>query len=422
MELTQESAETMGSVVRKTNLSSMPEEWDAIPLGDICDFSNGVNANKEAYGSGVPFVNVLEVVENTHIGLEDIPGRVEIPQKIQRKYSVESGDILFNRTSETREEVGLAAVYEGEEPVVFGGFVIRARMKRKVMDAQFAGYALRAPLVRKQIASSGQGAIRANISQKELSKVEVPVPPPEEQEAIKEALSDIDTLLSSIDKAIEKKRKVKTATMQRLLTGEERLAGFDGEWEVRQLGGLVDIVNGGTPDSQNKKYWGGNVQWCTPTDITESSGKYLNETERQLTEEGLNSSSAQLLPAGALLLCSRATVGEVKIASREIATNQGFKALVCGPEIDNHFLYYVLLTKKGDMIEKSYGSTFLEMPKRATASLEITLPSLDEQRAIVEILSDMDAEIEAWEKRRVKTEAVKKGVMQELLTGRTRLA
>ena len=145
------------------------------------------------------------------------------------------------------------------------------------------------------------------------------------------------------------------------------------------------------------------------------------ETHRSITHEGLASCSARLLPVGSLLLCSRATIGELKIAGEVICTNQGFKSLICNSDVSNEFLYYKLVTMKSQMIERAIGSTFLEISKKDTAILEITIPSYDEQTAIATILSDMDAEIAALETRRDKTRDIKQGMMQELLTGRIRL-
>lgn len=120
-------------------------------------------------------------------------------------------------------------------------------------------------------------------------------------------------------------------------------------------------------------------------------------------------------------MCSRATIGEVKIADDEICTNQGFKSLICSNEVSNEFLYYLLLTMKPRMVEKAIGSTFLEISKKDTALLEVLLPQVSEQTAIATILSGMDAEIAMLEKQRDKTRALKQGMMQELLTGRIRL-
>ena len=246
-------------------------------------------------------------------------------------------------------------------------------------------------------------------------------PPLPEQRAIAEALSDIDELLVGLEKLIAKKRSVKQAAMQQLLTGKIRLPGFNGDWKMKRLGELADIENGATPSTRIAAYWNGQIPWCTPTDITDTTGKYLLATKRNITEEGLSSCTASLLPAGALLLCSRATIGEVKIATSPVCTNQGFKSFVCKDGVSNEFMYYLVIVLKPKMIERAIGSTFLEIGKREVASLEVKLPPHDEQREIAAILSDMDAEIAVLERRRDKTRTLKQGMMQQLLTGRIRL-
>ena len=210
--------------------------------------------------------------------------------------------------------------------------------------------------------------------------------------------------------------------MQQLLAGKARLPGFDGRWTPTTLGDAAEIVNGATPNSRIASYWNGHIPWCTPTDITRTPGKYITQTERSVTAAGLASCSARLLPVGTLLLCSRATIGQIKIAAVPVCTNQGFKSLICNSGVCNDFLYYLLITMQSQLIERSIGSTFLEIGKREVASIEVRLPPHDEQRAIASVLSDLDAEIAVLEQRRDKTQAIKQGMMQQLLTGRVRLA
>ena len=242
-----------------------------------------------------------------------------------------------------------------------------------------------------------------------------------EQKFIAEALSDTDNLIQSLENLIDKKKKIKQGAMQQLLTGKKRLPGFSGEWEVFKLGEVVQIFNGGTPSTSNSRYWDGSIKWCTPTDITSNKSKYLSETANKITELGLNNSSAKILPIGTLLFCSRATIGEVKIANCEVATNQGFKSIVTSAGVNNEWLYYWLVQNKMSFIEKAIGSTFLEISKKDMKNIEIALPSVEEQKAIAQILSDMDAEIEALEEKLEKVKTIKQGMMQELLTGRIRL-
>ena len=254
-----------------------------------------------------------------------------------------------------------------------------------------------------------------------IAGMQIPLPSRDEQHSIAEALSEVDGMLGELETLIAKKQAVKQAAMQQLLTGKTRLSGFSGDWATATLGEAAGIRNGATPSTRIAAYWNGPIQWCTPTDITRTRGKYLIKTERSVTAEGLAGCAASLLPVGALLLCSRATIGEIKIAVSPVCTNQGFKSLVCTDGVSNEFLYYLLVTLKPRIIERAIGSTFLEIGKRDVASIEVRLPPHGEQRAIAAVLSDMDAEIAALEQRREKTRTIKQGMMQQLLTGRVRL-
>jgi len=273
-----------------------------------------------------------------------------------------------------------------------------------------------------QIWANQAGQSKPGLTLKNLHDFRVAFPPLQEQRAIAAALSDADGLIAALEGMISKKRDLKQAAMQHLLTGKTRLPGFSGEWAVKRLGEVAQIIGGGTPKSSVPAYWDGGIQWCTPTDITGTQGKYLGRTDRTISEDGLKKSAATLLPPGSLLLCTRATLGEVKIAVAPICTNQGFKSLVCHPGVSNEYMYYLLLTMKQALVEKSSGSTFLEISKRDLSALAIKLPSDPaEQTAIAEVLSDMDADLAALEAQAAKARAVKQGMMQELLTGRVRL-
>ena len=131
-------------------------------------------------------------------------------------------------------------------------------------------------------------------------------------------------------------------------------------WARATLGDIMEIKNGATPSTRNSSYWDGPIPWCTPTDITDTVGKYLWETRRNITVEGLTSCAATLLPEGAILLCSRATIGQTRIAALPVCTNQGFKSLVCKEGICNEYLYYLIVTLKSQFIKRATGSTFLE--------------------------------------------------------------
>lgn len=300
-----------------------------------------------------------------------------------------------------------------------GVFVIRPL--NSVYYPKYMYYIFMSKYFKKFLEKLSAGSTIVHLYQKDFIHFKFPLPPYEEQQKIATALSDVDDLIASLEKIISKKKKIKKATMQQLLTGKKRLPGFTDKWFEKRIEELAEIVNGGTPSTKNPKYWNGDIAWCTPTDITNTSTKYISKTEKTITKEGLQNSSATLLPKGALLLCTRATIGEVKIAAGPIATNQGFKSLICKKGVSNEFLYYMLMKIKNKLIEKAIGSTFLEISKKDISSITIKIPTYSEQKAIASVISDMDAEIELLEKKLKKYRMIKEGMMQELLTGRIRL-
>lgn len=193
------------------------------------------------------------------------------------------------------------------------------------------------------------------------------------------------------------------------------------DWEIKYLSDFGKIQSGGTPSTTMAEYWGGNIAWCTPSDITSTPTKYINATERTITEAGLNNSAATVMPAGSILLCTRATIGELKINSIPMATNQGFKNITVNNSGNAEFLYYLLQTKKSRMLDLAIGSTFLEISKTALSKILLQIPMRDEQNKIADALSDMDNLVVVLEKQIAKKKAIKQGTMQELLTGKRRL-
>ena len=170
-----------------------------------------------------------------------------------------------------------------------------------------------------------------------------------------------------------------------------RFPEYSEEWMIKTINDLATVIGGGTPDTTIKSYWDGNIQWFTPSEIGKS--KYVNLSSRTITEEGLNSSSAKLLPPYTILLSSRATVGECSITLQECATNQGFQSLIV-KICDIDFLYYLIQTKKKDLIRKACGSTFLEISANEVRKIRTYVPSNSEQKKIGILLSLVDKRIE----------------------------
>ena len=170
-----------------------------------------------------------------------------------------------------------------------------------------------------------------------------------------------------------------------------RFPEFQGEWEKTKFGDIAIVVGGGTPDTNTSQYWNGKIQWFTPSEI--GRNKYVYNSVRTISEEGLNKSSAKLLPIGTILLSSRATVGECSINKKECTTNQGFQSLIPKENISNEFVYYLIQTKRKDLIRKSCGSTFLEISANEVRKIVVSIPTIKEQDKIAKLLSLLDERI-----------------------------
>ena len=276
------------------------------------------------------------------------------------------------------------------------------------------------------LASPGGAGRNKTLGKKAFDDLELKLPTNIEQQKIVKILSTWDKAISTTERLIDNSNQQKKALMQQLLTGKKRLLDesgqrFEGEWEERAVSSLGKIYSGGTPSTSNTEYWDGDINWITPTDITKQDSRYINSSLRKITQEGLENSSAKLVPAGSLLICTRATIGAMAITSHEMCTNQGFKNIVPNSKTNIEFVYYLLTYNKHRMISKASGSTFLELSKTSFESMKFKVPKLKEQQKIAIVLTNADKEIELLEQQLADLQQEKKALMQVLLTGKKRV-
>jgi type I restriction enzyme, S subunit len=273
-----------------------------------------------------------------------------------------------------------------------------------LLDPIYSGYALRAPFIRSQIIPMGQGAIRANIGQHNLSLVVAPLPSISEQRVIADALSDVDGLLEGLDQLIAKKRDLKQAAMQQLLTGNTRLPGFHGKWDVRRLGDVANIKTGSR--NNEDKIDTGQYPFFVRSEVVERINTYSHDCE------------AILVPGeGRIGSIFHYIHGRFDVHQRVYAITQ-FKSTISAK-----FVHLFMSQNFGAWaMQNTVKATVDSLRLPTFQTFEMTMPpTLDEQIAIAEVLTDMDEELVALEARRVKTRALKQAMMQELLTGKTRL-
>jgi type I restriction enzyme, S subunit len=260
------------------------------------------------------------------------------------------------------------------------------------------------------------------LGQKEFGELEVVIPRNvKEQKKIVEILLLWDKAIDLKEKLIEKKKEQRKGLMQKLLTGEVRLPGFNDEWNEERLEELCEkMKSGGTPKADNKSFYGGNIPFVKVNDMT-TSGKYLFDTEQSITEEGLNSSSTWIVPKNNLLYSMYASVGFVSINKVEVATNQAIMAVVPNKKIELEFLYYSLVNYQQKLYRFIEKGTQGNLNAKLVKSIPISFPSIPEQKAITEILATSDREIHLLVKGLENLKEQKKGLMQLLLTGKVRV-
>jgi type I restriction enzyme S subunit len=412
--------------VQRSELGEFPADWKVVKLGTFEPFitsgSRGWAAHYADIGS--MFLRITNLSRSCiYPSLKDLR-YVAVPLDNSEgvRTALKAGDILISITA----DIGIVGlVTEGIElPAYINQHIALVRIAPEDVNSRYLAYFLAGTAAQRRFTSMTEAGAKAGMNLAGVREILAALPPSMyEQTAISCALTDADALIDSLEQLLTKKLQIKQGAMQELLTGQRRLPGFIGKWEDRTLVDLADIRSGGTPSTRQPEFWGGDIPWCTPTDITSLAGaKYIAQTERSISGKGLKASSAEALPVGTVVMTSRATIGECAIASVPLTTNQGFKNFVPHSHTNGEFLYYLLGTQKSAFLALCSGSTFLEIGKRQLADFVVRCPvELDEQRAIADALSTMDTELTTLESRLTKARALKQAMAQALLTGRIRL-
>ena len=407
-------------------LGKIPGDWEVHTLGHLFEFKNGINASKASYGNGVKFINVMEVIYHNCITADMIPGSVKISDKQVVDFLVKRGDVLFNRTSETTEEIGLAAVYLDDEKVVFGGFVIRGVPKENSLFDHFKKYCFHSDFVRDQIIKGGQGAVRSNIGQGDLEKVTIILPPLPEQKAIAHVLGLMDSAINTNNKLIAQKGLQKKWLMQNLLTGKKRMRGFEKEkWIETPMGNLFErVTRKNTEQNTNVVTISAQRGFVKQTDFFNKSIASEIVDNYFLVEKGefcYNKSYSNGYPWGAT---KRLNDFEKAVVTTLYICFGIKKTQKSSGDFFEHFFEANLLDKGLTKIAHEGGRAhgLLNVTSSDFFSLIITIPTPEEQTAIAKVLQTADKEIQLLKAKTEKLREQKKGLMQVLLTGKKRLS
>lgn len=250
----------------------------------------------------------------------------------------------------------------------------------------------------------------------------IQIPNLSEQQAIADALTKVDNLIMSLSKVIEKKKLIKKGTMQKLLSGEVRLDGYNNIIKSVNLSDIGEIKAGGTPSTNVPSYWGGTINWLQ-SGAVKNRVLDIRDVEKTITYDGLASSSAYLIKENSVLIAiTGATCGNIAYLPFKSAANQSVVAIQVNVGFNSKYIFYMLIQNSDKIVNNRGGSAQGGVAVNILKEIELCIhEDIDEQTAIAKVLTTMDDEIEALEKERDKYKCIKQGMMQQLLTGKIRL-
>lgn len=389
---------------KSSPLGPIPEDWEVKRLGEVCTFHNGrAYSQKELLSSGkYRVLRVGNFFTNSSWYWSDM--------ELENDKYANNGDLLYAWSASFGPRF-----WKGEK-VIYHYHIWKIDSFKTISKEFLYSFLLYDAAM---LSSTLQGGTMVHVTKENMEKRNIAIPSIIEQNKIVDLLSLWDTAIAKQTALIEQLTLRKRGLMQQLLTAKKRLKGFSGEWKEVRLGDVAFVIGGGTPNTDISDYWNGNIPWFTPSEIGEN--KYVNISERTISEKGLNDSSAKILPKGTILFTSRATIGAKAILTTEATTNQGFQSFVVNNENNNEFIYYYLDIILNEIKQKASGSTFPEVSAESLRKILIKIPDINEQNAIASVLYEADQEIELANKKLARLQEEKKGLMQVLLTGKRRI-
>lgn len=418
MEVNEPSAKYLNTRFKRTEAGDIPTDWIDKPIKEIAEVTSGGTPNRQvaAFWDGdIPWITTAELdggeikKASQHITAAGL-------QNSAAKW-LPAGTLLIALYGQGKTR-GKCAVMRIAATTNQACAAIKLK---ESVDSDFVRHNLthRYDYIR----SLSNGGSQENLSGEIVKNIRVGMPSKlAEQRAIAGALTDADALIDSLEQLLAKKRQIKQGAMQELLTGKRRLPGFSGEWETTRIGDFTDCTAGGTPSTSVDGFWGGHIPWMSSGEL---HLKRVMDVDGRITEDGLKNSSTKWIPEYCVLIGLAGqgkTRGTVAMNLIPLCTNQSIAAIFPSETYVQEFLYHNLDFRYDELRELSAGDGGRGgLNLKIIRSLVVPKPSLDEQRAIAQVLSDMDADIAETEARLTKARDLKQAMAQALLTGRVRL-
>ena len=351
-------------------------EWSSQPLTDFMNFKNGLNPDAKRFGRGTKFISVMDILNNQYICYDNIRASVELQDGDIETYGVDYGDILFQRSSETLEDVGRANVYLDSKPAIFGGFVIRGKSKGNY-NPLFFRYLLASPTARKRIIVKGAGAQHFNIGQDGLSKVSLDIPRLSEQEKIGKLLQCVDARIATQNKIIEDLKKLKSAIIHRCYSSQTNMIP------------LSELLK----QCSDRNRSGSDLQVLS---VSNKYGFIAQSNQFEDREVASDDTSNYKVVKKGMFAYNPARINVGSIALYEMDSNGIVSPMyVCfttKSELLPSYLkyYFASQTFKHEMYKRLEGSVRLCLTFEELCNIEIHLPSIEQQKNISKYISKIE--------------------------------
>ena len=383
-----------------------PQDWQEKNLLDCVQLIQGLTYKPENVISFGTLVLRSSNIKNNRLELLD---NVFVNLPVNEEKMIQDGDILVCVRNGSSALIGKSCVLKKIPNTTFGAFMSVLRGDKTGFIAKI----FESDIVQQQVRNRSSATIN-QITKKDFESIKIFLPPIEEQKAIAETLSTFDEYIDDLAALIEKKKNIRAAALEDLMSGKIRLPGFSGDWQEKTLGEIADFYSGGTP-SNNAENYNGKIPFIRSGEI------HFDKTELFITEKGLKNSSASMVQKGNLLYALYgATAGECDISKITGAINQAILCIV-PKNFDRVFLKNWFIQKKTRILNKYLQGGQGNLSAMLIKKLCGKFPPIEEQKAIAEILTAMDEEINSLTAEREKVISIREGAMDELLTGKIRL-
>jgi len=400
------------------------KDFEEVYLKDNCDTRYGYTQSATDDKVGPKFLRITDIQEDI-IDWDNVP-YCEIENEDFDKFKLKHGDIVVARTGAS---TGSNSIYRGNMPEsVFASYLIRVRSNEK-FNQEFLYRFMQSEKYSNHIKSVLSGSAQPNANAKDITEVNVPCPSVTEQKKIA-------NILQQFDKKIEVNKKI-SGDLEDMAQSifkswfadfepfdefkSSKIGEIPAEFTVSNLTDVVEIVLGGTPDSSEDSYWGGDIVWAKTKDISNEEGAFIFSTEESITQKGLEESSTEIAPENSTIITARGTVGKLAMPAFDMGINQSCYSLVPVRNTDNYFVYCLMNNILNNLTSRTHGTVFDTITKSTLKEQEIVLPPLEHREKFDHVVRSMMEKIKENKRENMSLRNIRDTLLPKLMSGEIRV-